>query len=374
MPTPILEHAANGVYYAFWSDNRRSKRKSMGTKDRAVAEKRFAEWLLLGGHKNDTDAEVKAALTVADLWAVYDEKHVKRSDKVASPATIGFCWKNLEPHFGQLKPSEITPDVVEAYLGKRLVGKIGRVSKPSTVRKELGAMLACFGWHADPKRGKTKLLERKDIPAIELPEESEPRDRWLRTAEVQKLLDAAARLRRGSRMSRAERFLWLALETAARKEAIMELTWNRVDFEIGVIDYNVPGRIRTKKRRAVVPISKALRPVLERAYAERESNLVMDNTGEIWAAVQLVAIEAGFGGERPKNLRLARPKATGVSPHVLRHTAATHMARNGVSLFNIAKVLGNTLAVVEKTYAKWCPDNPAGTVDKISNGVLEAAE
>ena len=29
------------------------------------------------------------------------------------------------------------------------------------------------------------------------------------------------------------------------------------------------------------------------------------------------------------------------------------------------------LATIEKTYAKWAPDDPAGTVDLISNGVLE---
>lgn len=372
MPTPTLE-IYNGRFYAIWSENRRSKRKSMGTSDRAAAEARFAQWLLFGGHKGQVAEETKTGLTVAEFWKVYAEKHIQDPKKVAAPETIEFCWQNLKPHFGQLLLTQVS-DAVEGYEAKRLAGKIGRPSKPSTVRKELGALRACFGWHADPKRGKNRLLDAKDIPLISLPEEGEPRDRWLRMDEIQRLLKAAAALRRGDRLSRGERFLWLALETAARKQAILDLTWDRVDFETNTIRLDVPGRRKTKKRRATVPISASLRPVLERAYAEREGDLVLDNKGAVWSTIQLIAIEAGFGGERPKVLRSEKPKATGISPHVLRHTAATHMARRGVPLFAIANILGNTVAMVERVYAKWCPDDPAGTVDRISNGVLEAAE
>jgi integrase len=173
-------------------------------------------------------------------------------------------------------------------------------------------------------------------------------------------------------MTRAERFLWIALETAARKQAILDLTWDRVDFETNTIHFDVPGRARTKKRRAAVSISSALRPVLERAYKERIGDLVLDNKAAVWKSIQVAAIKAGFSDQ--PIVRGAKPRATGISPHVLRHTAATHMARRGVPLWKIAQVLGNTLAMVEKVYAKWTPDDPAGTVDMISGGVLEAAE
>ena len=44
-----------------------------------------------------------------------------------------------------------------------------------------------------------------------------------------------------------------------------------------------------------------------------------------------------------------------LSPHVLRHTAATHMARRGVPLWIIAKCLGNSVEMIEKTYGHWIP-------------------
>lgn len=367
MPIPTLTKADNGYWYARWSDNRRSRRKSMGTQDAAVAKARFAQWLLLGGGDAAPDAPEKI-YTAADAWEVYRAKHV--AAHVVGRATLDFNWKALEPHFGALAVGAIDQDVVDDYVAKRTSGRLGRCVKAATCRKELSTLTAALRFCT---RKPNKLFEPSVLQPIRLPDQAEPRDRWLTMAEMQALLDGAARLRRGPRLSRCERFLWIALETAARKQAILDLTWDRVDFEIGVIHYDVPGRRKTNKRRVSVPISSALRPVLERAFAEREGPLVLDNKAAVWASVQLAAIEAGLSDqERPRHA--GKPRATGISPHVLRHTAATHMARRGVPLWKVAKILGDTLTTVEKTYAKWAPDDPAGTVDLISNGALEAAE
>ena len=188
------------------------------------------------------------------------------------------------------------------------------------------------------------------------------------------MLDAAARLRRGPRLSRGERFLWLALETAGRKQALLDLTWDRVDVETNMIDLDVPGRRRTKKRRAFLPISKALRPVLERAFDERGNDRVLDNGGAVWAAIQHIVVEAGLAGKRKPLKRGQKPKATGISPHVLRHTAATHMARRKVPLYLIAAILGNSVKMVTDVYAKYAKDDLQEAVDTISGGVLEPAE
>lgn len=366
MPTPTLE-IYNGRYYAVWSENRRSKRKSMGTSDRAAAEARFGQWLLLGGHRGEVSEKAKAGLTVAELWAIYDDKHIQRNS--AAPASLASCWKNLKVHFGKLTVEEIDEDAVDDYEEKRSEGDIGRPSGPSTVRKELAALVACLNWHSSPERGKKALLARRDVPAIRLPDEAAPRDRWLTTAEIGALFAAAVS---EGRMSRGERFLWLALETAARKQAILDLTWDRVDFETKMIHYAVPGRKQTKKRRPSVPISDALLPVLKRMKREAISERVMDHGGAVWQAVQALVVRAGLAEEQ--RTEAGRFKSTGVSPHTFRHTAATHMARRGVPLYTIAGVLGNTLAMVERVYAKHQPGALREAVNMISTGYKEAAE
>jgi integrase len=327
-----LEKHDNGVYYIHWSEGRRSKRVSTRAKDLAAAKAFLAQWLVME-REQPTAA---TGFTVSELWKLYDIKHVERN--MAAPETARFSWKNLEPHFGAMALAAIDQDCVEEYEKKRRSGKIGRKSGSATVRRELITLRACLNWCAEPKR---KIIDPKDIPAFDLPADSAPRDRWLSLDEIDRLHVAATELRRGERLSRVERFLWLALETAARKEAILDLTWDRVDFEAGVIHYDVPGRKVTKKRRASPPISDRLLPVLKRAYKERRSDLVMDNKAAVWRLLKTAAEHA---------------KVAGVSPHVLRHTAASHMARGGVPLYHIAGVLGNSVTMVEKVYAKHSPE------------------
>ena len=45
-----------------------------------------------------------------------------------------------------------------------------------------------------------------------------------------------------------------------------------------------------------------------------------------------------------------------------------------VPLWIIAKVLGNSLAMVERTYAKHCPDDLRQAVDTITGGAVEMGQ
>ena len=361
MTTPVLKPNGKGVYYAHWSENRRSKRRSMGTTNATEAETRFARWLLT---RNDIGIPISAR-TANECWAVYFEKHVRPN--VVTAADLEKLWTRcLGPHFDALTVPEINQNAVDLYVARRTTGKLGRKAQPHTCRKELAVLVATLHYCA-----KQRLIAASSIAPLELPPDGAPRERWLKIDEMQRLLSAATRLRDGSALSRGERFLWLALETAARQEAILDLTWDRVDFETNTIHYDTPGRVKTKKRRAAVSISSSLRPVLERAYRERVNELVMTDRSAVWETIQRVVVAAGLADAPERGERIA---ATGISAHTLRHTAATWMARRGVPLWKIAKTLGNTTQSVERVYAKWAPEDPAGTVDLISNGALETVE
>lgn len=355
MPTYSLRQHDNGVFYIHWTDGRRSRRESTGQKEETQAQIYLGEWLK--GEAADK-AGIATVFHVSDLWELYYERHVEKNN--ASATVADSVWSNLKPHFGALTLPEVTArgadgyDKVEKYIKLRAAGKIGRKPATSgTIRHELARLKACFAWCAAPKQ---KIIGLADVPVFGLPPDSQPRDRWLRLDEIKKMYTSAESLRDGTRLPRIERFLYLALETASRSYAILQLTWDRVDFEIGVIHYNVPGRKRTKKRRASVPISKRLLPILRRAHAERETEYVCDNlTRNMWAGIDRIARHAGL---------------TGVGPHVLRHTAATHMLRNGVPIWQVAGVLGDTVATVEKVYGHHVPDGLRGAVDMIG-GLLE---
>nr|WIE92062.1 site-specific integrase [Mesorhizobium sp. WSM4875] len=359
--TPYLRKSPKGTFYLHWTEGRIGKRVTTGTADRATANMFLARWILLDQEQPLSPASV---LTLGDVWAEYLEKHVRL--RLESDASASEAWKNLKPHFGRLPADRFTQNEADNYLAKRTSGKLGRRVLQPTVRKELAYLAAAVKFCADPRRN---FIPTGFAHKVTLPESSEPRDRWLRSDEIQKLFEAAERLRDGPRLSRGERFLWLALETGARKQAILDLTWARVDFELKTIRFAVPGRRQTKKRRATVPISDALLPVLRRMHTERlggDTDLVMDNESDVWVAVQNAVIEAGLA--EPRRSNRGRPLATGISPHVLRHTAATHMARRGVPLYIIAAILGNSVDMVAHVYGHHAVEDLRGAVNMISGG------
>ena len=330
MSIPRIEKADSGFFYARWTDGRRSKRKSMGTQDPAVAKARFAQWLLIDGHRL---ADTSKGFAVAEVWAAYDGAHVAA---LAAPDTARYAWQALAPHFATLATDQV-PEAVPGYIAAR-----GRKVRGSTIRRELVTLRACLNWAAGAKGGR-RLIE--PVAPFRLPPDGNPRDRWLTDAEIDKLLAA-------SDDPRITLFMRVALETAGRKSALLDLTWDRVDFETKVIHLEVPDRQRTKKRRASVPISPNLLPHLEEAWRGRRGNSVF-GAGDVYQQVVRIAALAGVKG---------------ATPNVFRHTAATKMARRGVPLWIIAKILGNSLEIVERTYAKHEPADLRDAVSLISGG------
>ncbi|TIU53539.1 MAG: site-specific integrase, partial [Mesorhizobium sp.] len=110
------------------------------------------------------------------------------------------------------------------------------------------------------------------------------------------------------------------------------------------------------------------------AYDERLSDggKVLDNSSGVWVIVQRIVIEAKLA--EPKKSKRGRPYATGISPHVFRHTAATHMVRRGVPIYIVAAVLGNSVKMIAEVYGHHAKDDLQAAVDTISGGMLEAAE
>jgi integrase len=51
-----------------------------------------------------------------------------------------------------------------------------------------------------------------------------------------------------------------------------------------------------------------------------------------------------------------RAKIEGVTPHTLRHSRATHLLQAGVPTWDVAGLLGDTVATVERVYGHHSPD------------------
>ena len=184
---------------------------------------------------------------------------------------------------------------------------------------------------------------------MELPRASQPREAFLNDQEERAFHAAALAHSDGQeRLTRLSRFVAIALNAAARKEAITSLTWDRVDFVSGTINFAEAGRQLTNKRRALVPISKRLMPILQRAYAERTSEYVLDHSGSIRTTYENW---------------VAKTPWSHIHPHDLRRTWATLAAQSGVPLVTVAEILGDSVEIVVKHYAKYVPGAAKAAID-----------
>lgn len=295
-----------GSYAVVWREGGQTRRSALGTTDRKEAETGLAAWK----HARES-VRPDGTLTVGKLLRAY---HDARPQVIERPT--------LEAWFGNHLPEHVTQKAVDAYAK-------ARKAAPSTAKTELGLLSTALTYAY-----RQKWIERPI--AFDLPQGSPPRERWITKAEAKKLIQSAHALH-------VRTFIAIAAYTGARAGAILDLTWDRVGQKI---DFNVPGRAVTRKRRAVVPISDDLAEALQEAKSAALTGYVVE-----------------FGGERVKSIKhgfrnaAIRAGLKGVTPHTLRHSYATWMAMGGVPMRKIADALGHTsVAMVESVYAKFAPD------------------
>lgn len=235
--------------------------------------------------------------------------------------------KHVLPTFGHLRPDQITVDDCRAYVAEKR-----RTLGDGTIWTQLGHLRTALNW--GEKRG---LIDR--APYIERPSQPAPKDRKLTDSEISKLIAAPGE-------PHIKLAVVLMLTTAGRVQSILDLTWDRVDFDRGLIFLQRPD-FSTRKGRANPPMNATARAALLFAKEAALSPYVIERGGK-----PVKSIKKGFSA------LVKRAGLTGVSPHVLRHTAAARMAEAGVSMDEIAQFLGHSSPrITAQVYARYSPDH-----------------
>lgn len=252
----------------------------------------------------------------------------------------------LLPFFGRMMLGDITGKVCRDYVASR--------STTAMAGRELQDLRAAIRHHW--KEGRAT-YETKVV----LPKPSRPRERWLTRNEVARLLWAAYRNRQEPHIAR---FILIALYTGSRTGVILEAVYGRslggasFDLEGGTFLRSGPGHRETRKRRPPAPISRRLLAHLRRwkRMARRSSYAVEyrgERLGTIGQGFAICAEEAGLKG---------------VTPHVLRHTAATWLMQAGEDPWKAAGLLGMTVKTLLDTYGHHHPEHQAGAAEALAKG------
>ena len=336
MARPRLDHPTyrltrrGGRFYVRWWEGGDHRRISTGTADEPEARRFLAQFVAGRG-----TPEPPAHPTIDAILTGYLED---RKPVVRGYASMETCAKAVRRHLGELQADHLTRERARFYASRRraegyMVGAASARRKkpvqPGTILRELLTLRAALKW----------AVRESWIPAaphIEVPRQPAPRDRWLTREEADRLIASA-------KAPHVKLFLTLALYTAGRAGALLELTWDRVNLESGMVDL---GKAPGGKGRAVVPAPAPLLAALREAragattahviaYADRPVRSVKTGT-------RAAAIAAGLPG---------------VTPHVLRHTTATWQAQRGVPMVDIANYLGHRDSrTTERVYAHHSPE------------------
>lgn len=261
-------------------------------------------------------------------------------------ATVGYHMKRLQPFFKDMALSHISNQTIREYTKTRLSHKvtIGREKgeknvSAATIRRELDTLSAALGYAR--REGYIK-----EIPHIEKPKASHPRERWLTHEEAGKLLAAAASNKP------LLLFIEIAMNTGARPSSILELKWFQVDLSERLIHFNPEGRQQTHKYRPTVYINDALLSSL--LAVKKNSEFVLGG---------IKRVSKGF------KMACERAKLEGVTPYTLRHTAITWAIRGGHSLALAGQLAGHKDPRTTMRYAKHDPSFTSDIVGSLATGV-----
>lgn len=205
----------------------------------------------------------------------------------------------------------------------------------AAVRRELTTLRAAFG-HAV----REEVL--KTAPKFQMPPAASPRIRFLERDEFRVLMQTP-------KAPRVHRWFTLGFGTGARARAIEEAKWDRVNLAERTIDFRVPGVRYKNKRRVVVPINDWLLPRITAMYERRQDDWVigLGKSGGVTTTYHM-AVQA-YKDAGIKDITAPR--------HIARHTFASWLLQAGVSIYIVAKLLGDTVKMVETTYAHVLPSH-----------------
>lgn len=347
---PWVEQRDNAFFYVHWynPETGRTERKSLGTTDPDIAQDRYSAFLAEG---RSVLARAKGTrLTVGDALDGYLREHVGvdpatglhlADGKVADRYRQFRAAQALRSVWDATAVAAIGPDECKRYLQAR--ARSTPPAGPTTVRRELVTLVAAVNHALRRKR-----LRPEDVPEIDLPPHRQRADDEMPFLTKDEIREAI-RLAGLRSCPRLKAFIVLAYLSGARRKSVERLRMDQVDIPNRRLKLREIGARITKKRKPIVPLTD-------------------DMLTEIYALCLTTDNEWLFGAPHANVYKAFRGLLESMGcgdrafPHVLRHSRATHLLQDGVPIWDVAKLLGDTVRTVETAYGHHCPEHLAGQI------------
>lgn len=279
------------------------------------------------------------------------------AERGASANTLEAYGRDVEEfltYCGGLALKEISRNDVGDFV--QYLGRVGR--SPKTVARKLSAVREFFKFLYTEK-------DIKDNPAADVltPKQEKPLPKFLSEDEIKRLI-AAAKECSGPKGRQMTAMLELMYASGLRVSELVSLPENCINFDRRQVFVRGKG---SKER--VVPVAPAaIQAVFD--YLEQRDCFICEGRRSIW----LFPSKSSRSGHISRDTFFKRLKELAVkagiypsrvTPHVLRHSFATHLLNHNADLRSVQKMLGHESINTTEIYTHILSDKLLETVQKL---------
>lgn len=352
----------NWQWVVYDPDRRPSrKRVNLRTKDKAAAMSRaldYARDRSLGTFDPWGQA-ASAGVSVAEAATAYLASQTRAG---RAETTVKAAERLLTAFEGTLPAGcnvgHVEPMHVERFVSAPKPGKEGKPGPPKSAgtRRRYRAVLRHFFAYCQ-RRGFTRTDPTADLEA--------PTGRANRRDHVTEA-EAAAMLRKldAAEVLDGRSYGWLrdwlvfGMGTGLRPGEQAALRWSDVRLSEGAL--RVRGT-KTSGSARPVPVAGDALDVLRKRSEARTG----EGDGLVFVGTRGGAVEMRFLSKRLHALAEAAQVEKNITAYSLRHSYGTRMAAAGVPLLDLARIMGTSVAMIERHYGHYCPERGAAHVLRV---------
>ena len=334
----FLSKRANGTYY-LWFQDESGKRYKVSTGCKTKPE---AMVFLRDFFKGEKDKKVKLQNITLSKFVV---EFLNYSLSTHSPKTQR-CFKISFREF-----IRIVGDKPLKIIGIRDIEKFLALKKSEATERTARTYFVTLA-SAFQSAVRWKYLQSNPFRLVDKPKLPEIQPAYFSRTDFQNLMKYTEK-------KEFQSLYMFAVSTGMRLGEILALQWTDVDFVRCVIEVRNSNSFTTKtKKNRTIPISEQLKTVLKERMKSASCELVFHRDTR------------KFSEEYVSKSFKKTVRRSGLSDnlhfHSLRHTFASWLVQDGVSLYEVQKLLGHSNIAVTQVYSHLQPEGLHSTVNRIT--------
>lgn len=268
----------------------------------------------------------------SEIDAFLDHKLRQNEYSAASAEAKKYALQEFAAFVGKADPAQITTADVERFYTKLR----GRVAE-STAQGYITTLRSFFNRLAETRKLRTNVVTGVRLGRLD----TRGRTTVCTKSVVNMLIEKCKR-------DDLKFVLFCGFHAGFRKAEIIEARPDWFDLRAGLVHVRKTDTFRPKDRNErTIPMTKAFKAFLK-GYGVQSPFMLHPEVAHGKSRYR-------WDFRRPWTEHVTRNKHPEITPHVARHTFASLLASAGVSIYKIAKWLGDDVRVVQKHYAKLLP-------------------